>query len=146
LYALLGDDIVIADGRVAREYLRLMETLGVGIGLHKSLISRKGKKVIEFAKRFRIPEEATPLPVKEFLAGTAMLTSVVELCRKYSASLATALSIVGHGFRVKGSLTRDWSSLSPKVRGLLLLVEFNKYPLTEWFRRKALNSLYPESN
>lgn len=116
---------------MAREYLRLMETLGVGIGLHKSLISRKGKKVIEFAKRFLIPEEATPLPVKEFLAGTAMLTSVVELSRKYSASLATCLSIVGHGFRVKGSLTQDWSSLSPKVRGLLLLVQKDKYSLGE---------------
>jgi hypothetical protein len=50
LYAILGDDIVIADKAVAREYLNIMEELGVGIGLAKSLIS--SSKTIEFAKRF----------------------------------------------------------------------------------------------
>lgn len=47
---MLGDDIVIARGRVAREYLNLMESLGVGIGLAKSLVARN--RTLEFAKRF----------------------------------------------------------------------------------------------
>jgi len=37
LYAVLGDDIVIADEAVAKEYLWAMTALGVGIGLAKSL-------------------------------------------------------------------------------------------------------------
>jgi len=47
-YAVLGDDIVIKHNEVAKEYLRLMETLGVGINLGKSVIS---KDFAEFAKR-----------------------------------------------------------------------------------------------
>lgn len=48
-YAVLGDDIVIADDAVAREYLVLMELLGVSINLSKSLES---KRFLEFAKRW----------------------------------------------------------------------------------------------
>lgn len=49
LYALLGDDIVLADGKVAREYLTLLQEIGVEVGLAKSLISTNG--CFEFAKR-----------------------------------------------------------------------------------------------
>lgn len=49
LYAVLGDDIVIADDRVAAEYLHLMKMLGVDINLTKSLQS---KDFCEFAKRW----------------------------------------------------------------------------------------------
>nr|UPW42155.1 MAG: putative RNA dependent RNA polymerase [Guangdong mito-like virus 3] len=48
-YAVLGDDIVIADKGVAKAYLSLMEDLGVGINLSKSLESNVG--LAEFAKR-----------------------------------------------------------------------------------------------
>lgn len=51
-YCVLGDDIVIADDDVAREYLHLMETLGVGISLGKSV---SGKTFTEFAKLLRGP-------------------------------------------------------------------------------------------
>jgi len=47
-YCVLGDDIVIANDAVAREYLALMETLGVDINLTKSVIS---SDFAEFAKR-----------------------------------------------------------------------------------------------
>jgi len=47
-YAILGDDIVIANDAVAENYLRLMKTLGVGINLSKSVQS---KDFAEFAKR-----------------------------------------------------------------------------------------------
>jgi len=60
-YALLGDDIVIADTAVAKCYYQLMvDYLGVDINLSKSLVSEKG--VVEFAKRLCSPlEEFTPL-------------------------------------------------------------------------------------
>jgi hypothetical protein len=50
-YAVLGDDIVIANGPVAREYLRVMTQIGVEVGLAKSLVSPRGA-TLEFAKRF----------------------------------------------------------------------------------------------
>lgn len=47
-YALLGDDIVIANDVVASNYLELMMTLGVKINLSKSVVS---KDIAEFAKK-----------------------------------------------------------------------------------------------
>lgn len=49
-YALLGDDIVIADRAVADHYLAIMRGLGVSISLHKSIVSESG--LLEFAKRW----------------------------------------------------------------------------------------------
>lgn len=61
MYALLGDDIVIADEAVAKSYhLVMTEYLGVDINLSKSLVSSSG--IMEFAKRLVSPtEEFTPL-------------------------------------------------------------------------------------
>lgn len=53
-YALLGDDICIADKAVADHYLAIMRDLGVEINLSKSLVS--SSNVLEFAKRWRIGE------------------------------------------------------------------------------------------
>jgi len=49
-YALLGDDIVIADKGVADHYLAIMRGLGVSISKHKSIVSETG--LLEFAKRW----------------------------------------------------------------------------------------------
>ncbi|KAG9438895.1 hypothetical protein H6P81_021193 [Aristolochia fimbriata] len=49
-YAILGDDLVIADEKVAAEYLAIMRDAEVTISKEKSLISRTG--ALEFAKRF----------------------------------------------------------------------------------------------
>lgn len=49
-YAILGDDIVIADEKVAAEYERLMDGCEVTISREKCLISHSG--AMEFAKRF----------------------------------------------------------------------------------------------
>lgn len=56
-YVLLGDDIVIADGEVARFYLSLMTRLGVSVNRSKSVHSKGGA---EFAKRtYHLGEELT---------------------------------------------------------------------------------------
>jgi hypothetical protein len=52
-YALLGDDIVIAEEAVARAYHRLMTDLGVSINLSKSFEMDSG--TLEFAKRWLHP-------------------------------------------------------------------------------------------
>jgi len=54
-YAILGDDVVIADSRVAKEYQEILSKLEVKISTSKSLISNSG--AFEFAKRFRIRVE-----------------------------------------------------------------------------------------
>lgn len=51
-YAVLGDDVVIADERVAQVYADALSKLGVTISHAKSLISHRG--AAEFAKRFRV--------------------------------------------------------------------------------------------
>jgi len=50
-YCILGDDVVIADDKVAEEYQKIMKLLGVSINLSKSIISGS---VIEFAKKLII--------------------------------------------------------------------------------------------
>lgn len=67
-YALLGDDIVIADPRVADVYQSVINALGVKISLPKSLISDIGG--CEFAKRFRICDrDLSPVSVKMLRAA-----------------------------------------------------------------------------
>lgn len=115
---------------MAQQYLLMMKKIGVGIGLHKSLVSRKG--VLEFAKRFFIgKEDCSPLPVKEFAAGTESLNSAVELGFKYKASSATLLGLAGFGYRVKSFMTAPFRKLNPRARGLLVLTAFKERSLLE---------------
>jgi len=53
LYAVLGDDVVIADSSVAKAYVALMTYLGLDINQSKSLESTIG--IAEFAKRIVSP-------------------------------------------------------------------------------------------
>jgi len=65
-YALLGDDIVIADEAVAKSYLALITSLGVEINLTKSVISDSGFS--EFAKRWTTPNyDYSPVGAKALL-------------------------------------------------------------------------------
>lgn len=61
-YALLGDDIVIGDEKVAKVYLELMRRYDVGINLSKSLIG----SCLEFAKRFHTREDCSPISFKDW--------------------------------------------------------------------------------
>lgn len=53
-YAILGDDVVIADEAVARVYEKELSNLGLSISYSKSLISHSGSA--EFAKHFRVKD------------------------------------------------------------------------------------------
>jgi len=103
-YAVLGDDIIICDGRVANAYLQLMETLGVEIGLAKSLISRKG--VLEFAKRFYVQGvDCSPVPFKEMVAALNDFESSAEFITKYKLGARSIAAFIGYGYRVRGRLS-----------------------------------------
>lgn len=66
-YAVLGDDVVIANSKVADAYLRFLREIGVGVGLAKSIISKR-KVVLEFAKKFFVlNEQMNMIPIKDCL-------------------------------------------------------------------------------
>jgi hypothetical protein len=119
-YALLGDDIVIANGRVARSYLALMKEIGVDISTAKSLISRNG--VLEFAKRFIVcGVDCSPVSLREIMTSIETMQGRVELGKKYSLTLPQLVTVSGWGFKTKGWLTKPISSCSNRVRRLGLL-------------------------
>jgi len=74
-YAILGDDVVIANSSVAKSYHHLMTTvLGVEINLSKSLISSNS---FEFAKRLVTMEgEVSPVGAKNLLVALKSLKGV----------------------------------------------------------------------
>jgi hypothetical protein len=101
-YAVLGDDVVIADRTVAREYLRIMEEIGVEIGLAKSLVSNQSS--LEFAKRTWIRgRDASPVSLAEMLVALTHLGALEQLIRKNMPfgviRLASVARFAGFGYR-----------------------------------------------
>jgi len=70
-YALLGDDIVIANEEVAMKYLEIMKEIGVGVNRLKSIESNMG--FAEFAKRWVHPHLGEISPI-----GARLLLSVIK--------------------------------------------------------------------
>jgi hypothetical protein len=102
LYAVLGDDVVIADRAVAKEYLRIMKDIGVEVGLAKSLVSKDGS--LEFAKRTWIRgRDATPVSLAEMLVALRSLGALGELVAKNmkfgTLRISSVARFCGHGFR-----------------------------------------------
>lgn len=72
-YELLGDDIVIFDTLVAKEYLFIMKGIGLEINLSKSVCSPNGG-VVEFAKKTYLNgENISALPWKAVISQTDIL-------------------------------------------------------------------------
>lgn len=84
-YALLGDDIVIGDEALAREYQRVLNLLDVPFSKMKTHVS---KHTFEFAKRwFHKGSEISPFP----LAGLA------EVSSRYNLMVNLILSTLNKG-------------------------------------------------
>jgi hypothetical protein len=114
-YALLGDDIVIADKAVATSYRYLLDLLGVSISLPKSLISDNG--TLEFAKQYwtkSITKDLSPVSMKAILITRSSL-GLCALADHYKVSKNTLFRLAGAGFRVRSSLphkrSRKWDRL-----------------------------------
>jgi len=112
--------VIIGEAEVAAEYLEVMATLGVEIGLAKSLVCPKGQ-VGEFAKRFFTPRDASMVPIKEVLAARYNLKDGLEFARKYKFGVSQVLSFAGFGYKVKGSVNNRFSKLGSRCRNLLLM-------------------------
>jgi hypothetical protein len=123
-YAVLGDDIVIADEEVGNEYLRVMSgDLGVGINLSKSLVSLNGL-TLEFAKRYYYKgHDCSPFSFKELKESQLNWNILVERQRKNALSTATIL--VAQGFIPKSlnTLTKKLEDLSPSLRRRLMVIK-----------------------
>uniref|UniRef100_A0A1D1YT17 RNA-directed RNA polymerase n=1 Tax=Anthurium amnicola TaxID=1678845 RepID=A0A1D1YT17_9ARAE len=116
-YGLLGDDVVIFDRVVAREYLKLCRKLGLDISLTKSL--PQSKVSFEFAKRFGLEGcDVSPLSFREFAIANQSLTAMVELASHLSKSvrLSSVLRSLGYGYRAVGSLAKLLSALPRRLR------------------------------
>jgi len=118
-YAVLGDDIVLANEKVSREYLLILKELGVTVGLAKSLESTRG--ALEFAKRFIVGNvNLSPVPIVEVVAGMRNLSAAVELGRKYNLSITTLAGILGFGYKVVGAMNGAIRCLGKRASTLVL--------------------------
>lgn len=101
-YAILGDDVVIADRLVARRYLSIMKEIGVDISLAKSLVSCTSS--LEFAKRTWVGgRDCSPVSLAEMLVALRSLGALGELVAKNMKFGVIRISSVarfcGFGFR-----------------------------------------------
>jgi hypothetical protein len=120
-YALLGDDIVIADRLVADTYLKIMSGLGVGIQLSKSVHDSSGRGVLEFAKRVYYGGFSVgPLALLEVLSAAGSLPAWLELVRKYQLSLSQGLTLLGFGYRSVSRINQPWSVLPRRLQGYVV--------------------------
>jgi hypothetical protein len=110
-YLVLGDDIVIANRKVAEEYIRLCASFGIQIGLAKSYVSSEG--LFNFANQtYKGTDNYSPLSMKE----EAQITSL-------PARAELALRAVRRGWR---SITsRSW--LSSILKLYVNDISFNRW-------------------
>jgi hypothetical protein len=119
-YAVLGDDLVIADAEVAARYRQVLDSIGVKAGLAKSIIS-KSRFVVEFAKKFFVDNtQADMLPLKEAVATRCSTSLANEFIRKYNLTLNSYLAFVGMGYKTRSKVTATLWELSTRLRVLLI--------------------------
>ena len=140
-YALLGDDIVIADRDVAEKYKALLEILDVSISESKSIDSKTG--AVEFAKQFwvdQIQVNLTPISAKAVLTSFELI-GLCQFAEKYDPPISSILSclirLAGAGYRVRGrilssSLSRRWKRLRVVADKCL---SYYRLPVDWWLGR-----------
>lgn len=120
-YAVLGDDIVIFNKTVAKEYLNIIKLLGVECGLAKSVLSPKGVG-LEFAKKtFYKGNNVSPTPLLEFSEALLSWTTFKNYCLMYKLSFAKSIRVSGAGYKVLGGLNKPLHRQNSVVRTLKLL-------------------------
>lgn len=127
-YAVLGDDIVIANNAVAAEYVSIMKEIGVDIGFHKSVMSNNLS--LEFAKRFFYRgKEVTPFPLVGAavgLLGDSFVPEVIRSCENLTESSTSVFRIaryLGVGMRAASAAgNRLYGRLPRKLRAVLVLI------------------------
>jgi hypothetical protein len=149
LYAVLGDDVVIAHREVAHQYVLIMKEIGVGIGFHKSVISNN--RSLEFAKRYFFRGvEVTPLPllgISTGWLGVSMVPEVISVVERLTGQVLSSFQIgkfLGVGFKACSGADHNllWK-LPRRLRSVLVLLLHPGAPrgapeLWSWLRAKSL--------
>jgi hypothetical protein len=153
LYALLGDDIVIADEKVAKEYVVIMEELGVKIGLAKSLVG--ANRSLEFAKRFILEGvDVSPISLKEYHVARSHIPSLNELIPKVQSLVDLRLSHVlrglGFGYKSVSRLSAKYVRLSKRMSQAILMLTSPTAPFgygdgLQWFQSVGYGLVQPWS-
>ncbi|KAK1592423.1 hypothetical protein Q3G72_024623 [Acer saccharum] len=136
-YAVLGDDVVIADGAVAKQYRMLLDNMGVTISEAKSLCSHNG--TLEFAKRFWTKSaqvDFSPISLQALHVHRTTL-GLCQIQQKYNVtSLSVMLRLGGAGYKVRAKmdhhLSKRWQRLkivTSKLHGS------HSLPLEYWLGR-----------
>lgn len=101
-YAVLGDDIVIFNTKVAKRYHKIILSLGVECNLAKSVLSPSGVG-LEFAKKtFYKGNNVSPTPLKELYMALENPTSLMSYKIKYNLSFPQIARVAGFGYKVIG--------------------------------------------
>lgn len=125
-YALLGDDIVIANYKVAMEYILLLREIGVEFGLAKSLISSTGG--FEFAKRtFAHGKDVSGISLLALGIAKADHGVLEQILSRFGTettlmeTLRRAAKVLGYGFKTVARLPAVLQSKS-RLQGLAILL------------------------
>lgn len=154
-YAILGDDIVIGDSRVAQEYSNILSDLQVTISTQKSLVSDKG--ACEFAKRFYVNKgftDLSPVSIKSLHACNSII-GLINIRNKYKVPYVALCRVGGAGYKTLGSIhtkrskkwERLWVAFNKPSCGERLPFEFwlgRGYPLNPYLKGLIVDFLRKE--
>jgi hypothetical protein len=147
-YLVLGDDLVIADERVAKAYLAIAKEWDVEINLSKSVLSDNGS--LEFAKRFVYKyEDVSGLSFREMAVAKYDIRGLLQLFNRIgkfrNTRVSELLSFLGHGYKALSRINTDYKKLGRGMMRALLLLSYpgmifskcNTYK--EWITSSAFN-------
>jgi len=142
-YLVLGDDIVIFDSFVAESYRKIMDLLGVKIGLAKS-ISAKSSWTLEFAKKYFVDgEKANMVPVRDIIVTTLSTGVLFEFLSKHDLTFQHYLKVRGLGYKARSKVIGHLWNLPNRLR--VYIVEYQrsiKESWLDWVTMKSLSSNY----
>jgi len=127
LYALLGDDLVIADKAVAEQYQKLCATFGVEIGLAKSMIS--SNRSLEFAKVvYFAGEPVLAFPWTLWSVSQSSLSACIAAVQRVSFSgVTTSIANIALAFGARWKASQKtgarWESIPARLRALLVILQ-----------------------
>jgi len=125
-YLVLGDDIVIADKNVAREYLEIIKELGCPINIHKSIISNNGS--FEFAKRFIMAGvDVSPVSWKEMFVSAVDSRALMALVAKLKKvvprlRMSSVAAALGYGHKALARIMGSFTRISMGLRRLTIMM------------------------
>jgi len=115
-YAILGDDLVIFNRVVADKYRWIISQIGMEIGLHKSVLSRK-RSVLEFAKRiFMDGHDVSAIPLKEFFASLSGYGDLIQFARKYNLGTLDLARMLGFKYRALSKVNHGFTAMPAAIK------------------------------